>query len=86
MDGSWDGDCGLVALKRDCGCFLHPQGEQELLAWGQLPQGLERSRAEPGARGHLRCPTNRINWSISQHSLTEHLVGAGTERGAVLAA
>ena len=51
MDGSWDGDRGLVVLKRDCGRFLHPQGEQELLAWRQLPQGLERSKGRAGGMG-----------------------------------
>ena len=40
-----------MVLKRDCGRFLHPQGEQELLAWGQLPQGLERSKGRAGGMG-----------------------------------
>ena len=51
MDGSWDGDGGLVILKRDRGRFLHPQGEQERLAWRQLPQGLERSKGRAGGMG-----------------------------------
>ena len=46
MDISWDGDNGFLVLERDCGCFLDPQGEQELLVWGQLPQGLERGETE----------------------------------------
>ena len=56
MDVSWDGDCGLLLLECDRGCFLYPKREQELLAWGQLPQGLEGGRAEQGRQGSLDTP------------------------------
>ena len=49
VDVSWDRDCGLLVLECDCRRFFHPQREQELLARGQLPQGLGRSRGR--ARG-----------------------------------
>lgn len=76
MDISWDGDSGLLVLEHDRGCFLHPQGEQELLVWGQLPQGLERGEPEQGSYGLLRCTANRINRSVSQQTLTEHRLGS----------
>lgn len=44
MDVGWEGDQGLLVVECDCGSFLHPQGQQEVLVQGQLPQGLEKCR------------------------------------------
>lgn len=47
----WNGDCGLLFLKCDCGSFLHAQRKQKFLARRQIPQGLKRGQAEQGVRG-----------------------------------
>lgn len=70
MDGHWDGDCGLLALQHDHGCFCHSQREQEGLTRGQLSQGLGETRKGQRAPRQLRYP---IMGTVGQAStLTIH--------------